>query len=92
MLLRLYAAERPETHFCSDAPGLVDTAMQDVLCGQDDATMQRFTSLQRIASRRGTDDMPSPDAVARRLLDCFDAVRAEPSGAFVDIRSFTTGS
>ncbi len=89
MLLKLYAAERPQTHFCSVAPGLVDTAMQDVLCSRDAATMERFPSLQRIASRRGTPDMPSPDGVAERLLDCFEAVRTEPSGAFVDIRNFT---
>lgn len=31
MLVKLYAGERPETHFTAFAPGLVDTAMQDYL-------------------------------------------------------------
>lgn len=31
MLTRLYAKERPETHFCALAPGVVDTEIQDEL-------------------------------------------------------------
>ncbi len=86
MLLKLYAAERPDTHFCSLAPGLVDTAMQDVLCGKGDEDVERFPSLARIQAARGTDTMPTPEAVATRLLDAFERVRRQPSGSFVDIR------
>ena len=35
MLTKLLAAENPEIHFAALAPGLVDTAMQDELCGRE---------------------------------------------------------
>lgn len=87
MLLKLYAAERPETHFCSLAPGLVDTAMQDVLCSKSAEEVERFPSLSRIQAARGTETMPKPDAVAERLLAAMDQVKQQPSGSFVDIRT-----
>lgn len=87
MLLKLYAAERPRTHFCSLAPGLVDTAMQDVLCAKGEAEVQRFPSLSRLQAARGTESMPTPDAVARRLLAAMERVKQQPSGSFVDLRT-----
>jgi len=86
MLLRLYAAELPATHFCSVAPGLVDTAMQDYLCGLDEAHASTFPSVARLQSARGTEAMPGPEALAPRLLRIFDQVLDRPSGDFVDIR------
>ncbi len=86
MLLKLYAAERLNTHFCSFAPGLVDTAMQDVLCSKGNDDVERFPSLGRIQSARGTETMPTPERIAERLLAAFELVRSEPSGSFVDIR------
>ena len=86
MLLRLYAAELPATHFCSLAPGLVDTAMQDYLCGLDREHAIRFPSVARIQGARGTINMPDPDELAPRLIAAFDTVRDQPSGAFIDIR------
>ncbi len=38
-------------HFCALAPGLIDTAMQDYLCGLD--ASERFPSLARIQAARG---------------------------------------
>ena len=87
MLLKLYAAELPETHFCSIAPGLVDTAMQDYLCGLGELEAATFPSVARIQSARGTEAMPDPMALAPRLLSIFDQVRSRPSGEFVDIRT-----
>jgi len=87
MLLQLYAAELPHTHFCSFAPGLVDTAMQDHLCGLPEAKARRYPTLARIRAARGTEAMPTPEVLAPRLLEAFEKVRAEaPSGAFVDLR------
>ncbi len=86
MLLRLYAAEMPDTHFCSVAPGLVDTAMQDYLCGLDEEHASTFPSVARIQGARGTEAMPSPDVLAPRLLRIFEQVLNRPSGDFVDIR------
>ncbi len=85
MLIKLYAAELPDTHFCAFAPGLVDTRMQDYLC--DEVNDERFESLERLRAARGTERMPSPDAVAPRLLSAFERVRGGvTSGAFVDLR------
>ncbi len=87
MLLQLYAAERPQTHFCSLAPGLVDTAMQDYLCDLPASSSQTYPSLGRIQAARGTDAMPTPDELAPHLLQCFENLRSEPSGCFIDIRN-----
>ncbi|MBW2712440.1 MAG: SDR family NAD(P)-dependent oxidoreductase [Deltaproteobacteria bacterium] len=89
MLLQLYAAEWPETHFCSFAPGLVDTAMQDYLCDLSAEDCQTYPSLGRIQSVRGTKAMPTPDELAPTLLECFPQIRSEPSGSFIDIRNFS---
>jgi NAD(P)-dependent dehydrogenase (short-subunit alcohol dehydrogenase family) len=90
MLLKLYAAERPDVHFSSLAPGLVQTAMQDALCGLDAATVERFPSVARLIAARGTEQMPTPDQVAGRLLEAFERVRSLPSGSFTDIRQMTS--
>lgn len=85
MLTQLYAAECPETHFTAFAPGLVDTAMQDTLCGMDPDP--RFASLAALQSARGTERMPGPDEAARKLVARLDDLRTGyESGSFVDIR------
>lgn len=89
MLLQLYAAEKPQTHFCSFAPGLVDTAMQDYLCDLPTSACQTYPSLGHIQEARGTDAMPTPDQVAPILLQRFESLRSEPSGCFVDIRDLS---
>lgn len=89
MLLQLYAAERPDTHFCSLAPGLVDTAMQDYLCSLPAADCEIYPTVARIQQARGTDSMPSPEALAQRLLHTFERVRSKPSGSFIDIRDLS---
>lgn len=86
MLMQLYAREWTDTHFCSLAPGLVDTGMQDYLCTRSAAQVQRFPSLARIQAARGTDAMPSPEQLAPRLLGLLEGLRARESGEFVDIR------
>ena len=86
MMLKLYAAEIPDTHFCSLAPGLVDTSMQDYLCGLEASYGAKFPTVARIQSARGTDGMPSPEQLAPRLLDKIGELLKEPSGSFIDIR------
>lgn len=87
MLMQLYAAERPETHFCSLAPGVVQTQMQDDLLRYSAEQRERFPALQRLLAARGTPDMPLPEVAAVALLQAFDLARAEPSGAFLDLRT-----
>lgn len=85
MLIALYAAERPQTHFCALAPGLVESAMQDRIAGGEfDA--QKFPVVQRLLAARGTPDMPGPQQVAPRLVQAFEKVLSLKSGSFADIR------
>ena len=85
MLTMLYARENPSVHFAAIAPGLVDTAMQDYLCGHE--SDHRFPSLETLKSRRGTNDMPKPFEAAKKLILLFDSVEIHvESGNFADIR------
>jgi NAD(P)-dependent dehydrogenase (short-subunit alcohol dehydrogenase family) len=83
MLLATYAAERPETHFCSLAPGIVQTRMQDDLKSASAEDLEKFPALKRLAAARGTPEMPTPAAAAPRLLAAFEKARGVTSGAFV---------
>jgi NAD(P)-dependent dehydrogenase (short-subunit alcohol dehydrogenase family) len=84
MLARLYAHEFPHTHLCALAPGIIDTAMMDELCGRADAA--RFPALRRLHEARGTEAMPGPDEAAARVISVLERLRDWPSGSFVDIR------
>ena len=86
MLIQLYAAERPETHFCSLMPGIVQTQMQDDLCALGPEQRRQFPAVERLIAARGTPDMPLPELAARALLEAFDLARQEPSGALLDLR------
>ena len=84
MLTHLYAQEWPETHFTAFAPGLVDTAMQDYLCGEVDT--ERYPSVQKLIDARGTEHMPEPQEAARRIRKVLPKLKHLPSGSFADIR------
>jgi len=85
-LVTLYAQEMPDTHLTAFAPGLVDTGMQDYLCGDVDS--DEFPSVQKLKDARGTDDMPSPREAGDTIIDLLDTLKTDyESGAFVDIRN-----
>ncbi|WDE98311.1 SDR family NAD(P)-dependent oxidoreductase [Lentisphaera profundi] len=85
MMTSLYSKEFLETHFCAFAPGLVDTAMQDKLCSIEE--IGNFSSLSRIQSARGTEGMPSPEHLAKKLPKLFEELKSRyTSGRFIDIR------
>ena len=84
MLVKLYAGERPDTHFISLAPGLVDTAMQDYITNLADD--DRYPSLQTLKAAKGTDTMPDGETCARRLIDIFPKLLQLESGSYADIR------
>ena len=85
-LIKLYAPEMPDTHLVSFAPGLVDTGMQDYLCGEVDS--EEFPSVQKLKDARGSENMPEPRQAADRILDLLDDLRENhESGDFVDIRN-----
>lgn len=85
MMIGLYAAERPETHFCALAPGIVDTPMQDQI--SDLPRDERFSSLDMLRSAKGSPMMPKPEAAAARLVEGIAKVTKYPSGSFLDIQS-----
>ena len=87
MLIKLYAAENPETHFTSLAPGLIDTAMQDYLCAEVDTS--KFKAVQRLKDARDTEAMPKPPEAARKLIDAFPKMLFYESGHFADIRKLS---
>ena len=84
MLVKLYAGERPETHFTSLAPGLVDTAMQEYLTNlpEDD----RYAPLEVLKAAKGTKTMPDSETCAEMLIEVFPKLLANPSGDYADIR------
>ena len=84
MLIKLYAGERPQTHFTSLAPGLIDTAMQDYLTSlpQD----PRYKPLDILKAAKGTEVMPDGETCARRLIEMFPKLLQVESGSYADIR------
>lgn len=84
MLVKLYAAENPNTHFTAFAPGLVDTAMQDYLCEHE--ADPRFPSLEKLKSARNTSAMPAPENAAQRFVETFERLLSRASGSYVDVR------
>jgi len=84
MFTHLYAQEWPETHFTAFAPGLVDTAMQDYLCGEVDS--KRYPSVQKLMDARGTEHMPQPLEAAHRIIKVLPSLEKLPSGSYADIR------
>jgi len=85
MMTKLYAAENQDTHFCALAPGVVDTEIQDEICGRpaDD----RFPSIENLKSKRNTDAMPLPTAAGQMLRDVILRLpQLVKSGDYADIR------
>ena len=84
MLIKLYAGERPQTHFTALAPGLVDTAMQDYLTSLPGDL--RYPPLNILKAAKGTDQMPDSESCARRLIEAFPRLLKLQSGVYADIR------
>jgi len=87
MLTQLYAHEFPHTHLCALAPGLIDTAMQDVLCDPQQVDENRFPSVARLRAARHTPDMPQPREAGQLIADALAQLKQLPSGSFADIRT-----
>ncbi|NBB79364.1 MAG: SDR family NAD(P)-dependent oxidoreductase [Verrucomicrobia bacterium] len=84
MLVKLYAGERPETHFTALAPGLIDTAMQDYLTNLPEDP--RYAPLEILKAAKGTPKMPDGQTCARRLIEAFPQLKHRESGEYADIR------
>lgn len=85
MLLRLYAAERTETHFSALAPGIIDTQMQDYISSLPDDP--RFPVVKRLKEAKGSRHMPDPENATDDIVHAIKSLLNKESGAFVDIRN-----
>ena len=88
MLTQLYAHEFTHSHLTALAPGLIDTAMQDVLCDQDQVDAAQFPSVEKLRAARGTDAMPTPTEAGRMIVRLAPSLKQLPSGSFADVRTF----
>ncbi|MEO6034026.1 MAG: SDR family NAD(P)-dependent oxidoreductase [Verrucomicrobiota bacterium] len=85
MMIALYAAERPTTHFSSIAPFLVHTPMQQQI-GKLPID-RRFTFFETLRTARENGDMLSPKNGADLLIRTFGAALKQPSGTFINQNS-----
>ena len=86
MLIKLYAAEIPETHFSALAPGLIDSSMQEYLCNLEDDSS--YPILTKLKSARNTESMPQPDDAAKLIAKAIDKLPAiVKSGDYADVRN-----
>ena len=88
MLTKLYAKERPETHFCALAPGVVDTVMVDNLLAHP--SDPRYPSVEAVRAKRGTPEMPLPGDAAKMLITAIERLpQSVESGSYADIRKLS---
>ncbi len=85
MLIKLYAAEKPWTHFSAIAPGIVMTPMLEKILRITDPL--RYPSIQRIKDG----PIQTPEIAARRFLDACEKAQEYPSGSFLDVRTIESG-
>ena len=85
MLIKLYAAEKPWTHFSAIAPGIVMTPMLEKILRITDPL--RYPSIQRIKDG----PIQTPEIAARRFLDACEKALEYPSGSFLDVRTIESG-
>lgn len=84
MLIKLYAAEQENTHFCSIAPGLIDSGMQEYIYSLRDDP--RFSSLDKLKKTKSSGQMPTPDEAAAKLAKSLVRALNKESGSFLDVR------
>ncbi|MEH0156205.1 SDR family NAD(P)-dependent oxidoreductase [Limibacter armeniacum] len=84
MMIKLYAAEKEAVHFNTLAPGLIDTGMQDYLCGEVDES--KFESTLRLKAAKGTSSMPKPKEAGVIIGKAIPKLIEYQSGDYVDVR------
>ncbi len=86
MLVNLYAKEYTQTHFCSLAPGLIDTGMQDYIFGLNEDYENKFPSIKKLKKAKSSGEMPDPDEAAIKVAVGIEKAINYASGIFLDIR------
>lgn len=84
ILIKAYAFELPNIHFCALAPGLVDTEIQEHIYSMNDDG--KFPAIGRLQSARYTDAMPDNIKAAELLHNAFNDSKNYESGSFLDVR------
>jgi NAD(P)-dependent dehydrogenase (short-subunit alcohol dehydrogenase family) len=85
MMIKVYAAEKPWTHFSAIAPGVVMTPMLKKILDRTDPLI--YPSIQRI--KEGP--ILSPEAAAKIFLDACEKALEYDSGSFLDVRNLREG-
>lgn len=84
MMVKLYAHEMPDTHICSLAPGIFDTALQEYLCTSVDS--EKFFSIRSLQDARNRSEMPSAEEAAKKIIEAIPGFFNHASGSYLDIR------
>jgi NAD(P)-dependent dehydrogenase (short-subunit alcohol dehydrogenase family) len=85
MLVKLSSREHPTTHFCSFAPGVIDTPLLDKICSLP--SDERFPALDNLRTKRNTPAVCAPSDAAATLVDAFARLPSiVESGDYADIR------
>lgn len=85
MLISMYAAEIPDTHFCSLAPGIIDTDMQEYLNSLE--ADEKYQTLGVLQSAKRSGKMPSPESAAENIIRALPKIRETiKSGGYADVR------
>lgn len=84
LLLRVYAGERPETHFTALAPGIIETAMTRTI--RDHPGDPRHAATARVQGAFEQGSVRTETDAARAILERLDVFREYPSGSYLDIR------
>jgi benzil reductase ((S)-benzoin forming) len=87
MLISLYAKEYTDTHFCTLAPGLIDTNMQEYISGLPED--ERFPAVKKLKKAKGTQQMPNPGEAAKIVAGGIKKALNDESGAFLDVRTIS---
>ena len=84
MLIKLYANEQPETHFCALAPGLIDSSMQEYVSGLPEE--KNYPTIARLKEVRASGKMPTVEEAAKTNALVIKKARQKESGSFLDVR------
>ena len=87
MLISLYSKEYTETHFCSLAPGLIDTKMQDYIF--DLPEEKEFPAVKKLKKAKKSGSMPTVEEASEINATAIANVTNYESGSFLDVRKMT---
>ena len=85
MLILLYAQEHPGTHFCSLAPGLIKSKMQNYI--YEFPENEHYPVVDRLKQEWESGQMPEPMEAAGTVAKAIIKAREFKSGSYLDARN-----